>query len=700
MENAVRISLDGSEQDLILEYGLFAKQADGACVAKLGETVVLATVVYNKEDKDDVFFLPLTVDYRERTYAAGKIPGGFFKREGRPSEREILVSRLIDRSIRQLFPDNWYKETVVNVLVLSFDGENDPDVLSVVAAGAALRLSSIPVVADVSAVRVGKIENKFILNPTLSQQSESILDIVVSGTSKGVVMVEAGAFELEEKEIIAAIEFAQGYIKKIISSLEALPRGEKINVTFQEGLQISQIREKISSLLTVDEIKSIAMTSDKKTRENLWDSKKKEIIASLIGEYPEFQKVATYVLEEMFYKTVRDSVLNEGIRADGRKVDEVRPIECAVRYLKRPHGNALFQRGQTQAFATVTLGTPDDKQIMDVLEGEYKERFLFHYNFPGFATGEARLDRGVSRREQGHGALARRALYPVMPSEDEFPYTIRIVSDIFESNGSSSMASVCAGSLALFDAGVPIRSAVAGVAMGLIKEGDKYVVLTDIMGMEDHIGDMDFKVAGTRKGITALQMDLKIPDIDLVIMTDALEKARLARHYILDVMEKTLAAPREKISDYAPQLEIINIHPSKIGALIGPGGKNIKKITEESKAEIVVENDGKVYISAMNAGSLELARQMVDYYTAEAEVGKVYKGRVTRVLPFGAVVEILPGKEGLVHISQFSYRRIDDISDIVKEGDEINVKVIEVDERGRINLSCKGLVNNFQEGRR
>lgn len=698
MKNEVKVMLDEkTKRTLVVEHGQLAKQADGACVAKIGETIVLATVVYNPTDKENTAFLPLTVDYRERTYAAGKIPGGFFKREGRPSEREILTSRLIDRSIRPLFPENWYKETNVNVIVLSHDGANEPNILAVEAAACALRLSTIPMSDDLASVRVGKIDGEFVVNPTLDEQAASALDIVVSGTKDGAVMIEAGAREVSEDEILSAIDFARGVIKKILKeTAAAIPAGKKIDLPAADEV-METIKAKVSSVISTADVKSIVLTKEKKERDVKWSAKKKEVVDKVAAEIPESQKKSSSILEDMFYAVVRELIIKENTRADGRNSDEIRPIECYPRYFERQHGSALFQRGQTQAFAAVTLGSPRDKQIMDVLEGEYKERFMFHYNFPGFATGEAKPERGVSRREQGHGALAKRALYPVLPEAEEFPYTIRVVSDILESNGSSSMASVCGGSLALFDAGVPIKRAVAGVAMGLVKEDSKYVILTDIMGMEDHVGDMDFKVAGTRQGITALQMDLKITNIDAATMKDALERAKKARFFILDLMDKALAAPRPEISEYAPKMEIVQINPSKIGALIGPGGKNIKKIQEETKANISVEDDGKVYISAVDAAALELARQMVEFYTADAEMGKTYKGKVTRTLKIGAFVEIMPGKEGLVHVSQLSRDRMARVTDYVQEGDELTVTVSEVDEKGRINLSLQGNNNKLRK---
>jgi polyribonucleotide nucleotidyltransferase len=672
-----------------IETGRMAKQANGSCLMRSGDTVVIVNAVANKEPKQDADFLPLTVDYRERTYSAGKIPGGFFKREGRPRENEILVSRLIDRGIRPLFPDDWHNETQVTAITLSYDGENSTDILSMNGASFALMLSDIPYTTPLSSVRIGRIDGKLVVNPTISEMKNSDLNLTVSGTEEALAMVEAGANELPEEEMMQALNLAHEEIKKICAFQKTLKGKEKMPVVAPviDAALISAVES--TATAKVAEIVTIA---DKKTRENTWSAFKKEVVANLTVQFPEQGSVIKAQLEDIFYRQARQLILEKRVRTDGRKLDEIRPITCEVSILPRTHGSALFTRGQTQALATVTLGNPSDKQIMDELGGEYKERFMLHYNFPGFATGEAKPERSSSRREIGHGNLARRALLPLLPTEEEFPYAIRVVSDILESNGSSSMASVCGGSLALFDAGVPMKSSCAGVAMGLVKEGDKYAILTDIMGMEDHLGDMDFKVTGTRKGITALQMDIKVKGLTTQIMSEALTQANKGRMHILDLMQATMEKPHEDLSEFAPRMVTLKIPQSKIGELIGPGGKNIRRIQEESGADIDIEDDGTVFISSEKKDSVELARQMVDCLTADVEIGKIYKGRVTRILNFGAFVEILPGKEGLVHISQLAEQHVKKVEDVVHEGDEVTVKVIEIDNQGRVNLSRKAVL--------
>ncbi|MCB4792398.1 MAG: polyribonucleotide nucleotidyltransferase [Elusimicrobia bacterium] len=686
--NRISKSIDVGGKTLTIQTGHLAKQANGSCLVSMGDTVVLVAVVAAKEPKEGGDFLPLTVDYRERTYAAGKIPGGFFKREGRPREKEILSSRIVDRSIRPLFDEKWKNETQVSILVLSFDGENDPDVLSVIGASSALRLSNVPFTSLLSCVRIGRIDGKLIVNPTLSERKLSDLDLLVSGKSDALCMVEAGANEMSEQEMLAALNFAQDEIKKICAFQETLPAKDKMALIEPEKIQ--ELESEIKNTVT-EQVKNILTVSDKTSRDEQWSSLKKAVVEKHIAQYPEKEGYIDSVLENIFYCQARELILGKKVRSDGRQFDEIRPIECNIGVLPRAHGSAVFTRGQTQSLATVTLGSPQDMQIKDELEGEYKERFMLHYNFPGFATGESKPERGTSRRETGHGALARKSLLPLLPKEDDFPYTIRVVSDILESNGSSSMASVCGGSLALFDAGVPIKSSCAGVAMGLVKEGETYAILTDIMGMEDHLGDMDFKVAGTKNGITALQMDIKISGLSAQLMSEALEKARAARLKILEKMETTIASPKSDISSFAPRMLTIMIPQSKIGELIGPGGKNIRKIQEDTKVEINIEEDGRVFISSPDKAAVEAARTIVEALTQEAEVGKVYKGRVTRLMNFGAFVEILPGKEGLVHISQLAEKRVAKVEDVVKEGDEITVKVIEIDNQGRINLSKKAV---------
>ncbi|MBN1823638.1 MAG: polyribonucleotide nucleotidyltransferase [Endomicrobiales bacterium] len=682
-------SIKVGDKDIIIEVGKLAKQANGSCLVRVGDTSVLVNAVAGKEPRENCDFLPLTVDYRERTYAAGKIPGGFFKREGRPRENEILTSRLIDRTIRPLFPEGWYVDTQVAAILLSYDAENDSDIPSIVGASVALMVSDMPVKTPFAAVRVGRVEGKYVINPTITQQKTSELDLVVSGTEDAIVMVEAGANELSESEIVDALKTAHDEIKKICRFQKSFINQSKLP---EPKVDVPADIKKSVEDMVLSKAGEIVKIAEKSARENEWSSLKKNVQQTLAEKYPEKDAVISYVLEDVFYRKARELILNEKTRSDGRKFDEIRPIECQVGVLPRTHGSGLFTRGQTQAMVTVTLGNPADKQIMDELEGEYKERFMLHYNFPGFATGEPKPERSSSRREIGHGALARRALRPLIPSEDEFPYALRIVSDILESNGSSSMASVCGGSLSLFDAGVPLRATCAGIAMGLVKEGEKHAVLTDIMGMEDHLGDMDFKVAGTKKGITALQMDIKISGLSAELMSEALEKARVGRMAIIEKMEAAISSPREDLSAYAPRMVTVMIPQSKIGELIGPGGKNIRRIQEESGAEINIEEDGRVFISSADKTAVDLAKQMVEFLTADVEVGKTYKGKVTRILNFGAFVEVLPGKEGLVHISQLAERHVKKVEDVVKEGDEVTVKVVEIDSQGRVNLSRKAVL--------
>ena len=676
-------------KQLTVETGKLAKQANGACTVRVGDTVVLVTAVAAKEPKEDCDFIPLTVDYRERTYAAGMIPGGFFKREGRPRDNETLKSRLIDRSIRPLFPESWHNATQVAATVISYDAENDSDLPAMLGTSIALLISDIPFSVPICAVRVGKIEGKLVINPTIPQQKTSVLDLVVSGTEDALAMVEAGAKELPESEMMEALNFAHAEIKKLCAFQKQFKGKEKIKPA---ELVIDPAIKSAVEEMAVSKAEQILVIAEKETRELAWDTLKKEVKKTLEEKFPESGAAVSFLLEDIFYRKARKLVLEKRIRTDGRKFDQIRPITCEIGVLPRTHGSALFTRGQTQALATVTLGNPRDMQIMDELGGEYKERFMLHYNFPGFATGEAKPERSAGRREIGHGNLARRSLLPLLPTEDEFPYTMRIVSDILESNGSSSMASICGGSLALFDAGVPVKSSCAGIAMGLIKEGDNYAILTDIMGMEDHLGDMDFKVAGTRKGITALQMDIKISGLTTDIMSKALEQARVGRLTILDIMEKAISAPKVDLSKFAPRMVSVNIPQSKIGELIGPGGKNIRRIQEESGAEIEVNDEGRVFISSTDKAAVDLAKQMVEFLTADVEVGKTYKGKVTRILNFGAFVEILPGKEGLVHISQLAEGHVNKVEDVVHEGDEITVKVSEIDSQGRVNLSRKAIL--------
>lgn len=680
----IKTSLTVAGKEISIESGKLAKQANGACVVRVGDTMVLVTAVASSTPKEGTDFMPLTVDYKERAYSTGRFPGGFFKREAKPKESEILVSRLIDRSIRPLFSEFWRNDTQIVAMVISHDGENPSDIISIIGASVALHLSNIPFEKDIASVRIGRINGEFVVNPTIKEREQSDLDLVVSGTEEALTMVEAGAGELSEQEMLDALNLAKEEISKICKFIKALPTKEKLPVT--EPVIDANLKAEVEAE-TLPKAQECVTIKEKTQREVTWATFKKEMQDKLAEKYPEQSALIDYVMEDIFYKEARKLVLTKNIRTDGRALTEIRPITCEVGYLPRAHGSAIFTRGQTQSLATVTLGSPEDKQVMDELTGEYKERFLLHYNFPGYATGEPKPERSPGRREIGHGNLARRGLKPILPEEKDFPYAIRIVSDITESNGSSSMASVCGGCLALLDAGVPIKATCAGIAMGLMKEGDNYVILTDIMGMEDHLGDMDFKVVGTRKGITALQMDIKIDGLTTEIMAKALEQARVGRMEIIGKIEATLPQPRPELSKYAPRMVSFVIPQAKIGTVIGPGGKTIKGIQESTGVEISIEEDGTVFISSPNALAVETAKSMVEGLTAEVEVGKEYKGKVTRIMNFGAFVEILPGKEGLVHISKLSKKHVKKVEDVVSVGEEIVVKVDEIDKQGRINLS-------------
>ena len=680
----IKTSLTVAGKEISIESGKLAKQANGACVVRVGDTMVLVTAVASSTPKEGTDFMPLTVDYKERAYSTGRFPGGFFKREAKPKESEILVSRLIDRSIRPLFSEFWRNDTQIVAMVISHDGENPADIISIIGASVALHLSNIPFEKDIASVRIGRINGEFVVNPTIQQREQSDLDLVVSGTQEALTMVEAGAGELSEQEMLDALNLAKEEISKICKFIKELPTKEKLPIT--EPVIDANLKAEVEAE-TLPKAQECVTIKEKTQREVTWATFKKDMQDKLAEKYPEQSALIDYVMEDIFYKEARKLVLTKNIRTDGRALTEIRPITCEVGYLPRAHGSAIFTRGQTQSLATVTLGSPEDKQVMDELTGEYKERFLLHYNFPGYATGEPKPERSPGRREIGHGNLARRGLKPILPEEKDFPYAIRIVSDITESNGSSSMASVCGGCLALLDAGVPIKATCAGIAMGLMKEGDNYVILTDIMGMADHLGDMDFQVVGTRKGITALQMDIKIDGLTTEIMAKALEQARVGRMEIIGKIEATLPQPRSELSKYAPRMISFVIPQGKIGTVIGPGGKTIKGIQESTGVEISIEEDGTVFISSPNALAVETAKSIVEGLTAEVEVGKEYKGKVTRIMNFGAFVEILPGKEGLVHISKLSKKHVKKVEDVVSIGEEIVVKVDEIDKQGRINLS-------------
>jgi polyribonucleotide nucleotidyltransferase len=689
-----RIDTQFAGRPFVLETGRLAKQAAGSAALRFGDTMLLAAVTVSPNISTLPFF-PLTVEYREKTYAAGKIPGGFLKREGRPSDDEILAARLIDRSIRPLFPEGFKNEVQVFVTVLSADQENDADILGVIAASAALSLSSVPWNGPLGAVRVGRVEGNWILNPTFQQLEFSTLDLVVSGTADSVVMVEGGSLEVSEAEILEALKVAQKGIKEIIG-LERELMGKagataKMPWTKAESDPVLVARAHTAAEAAMA---TAINAKDKASRTSGVKAVKEQALATLLAEFPEQGRVIGNELEEIEYRVMRKQVLERGERVDGRDLDTIRPIAIETGVLPRTHGSALFQRGQTQALVAATLGTADDEQRIDSIDvaGETTKSFMLHYNFPPYSTGEVKMIRGTSRREIGHGALAERALQPLLPHYQDFPYTLRIVSEILESNGSSSMATVCGGSLALMDAGVPMQAPCAGVAMGLIKEGDKVAILTDILGSEDHLGDMDFKVAGTERGITSIQMDIKIEGLDVKIMEAALEKARKGRLHILKEMAKVLPMPRTELSKYAPRIFTMQIKPDKIGDVIGPKGKTIRGIQDATGAKISIEDSGLVTISAVGGEAGEKARAMVAAITTEPEVGRTYEGPVKSTTAFGAFVEILPGVEGLLHISELQHGRTEKTEDVVKKGDIVQVKLLEVDERGRMKLSRKALL--------
>jgi polyribonucleotide nucleotidyltransferase len=693
------VERDFANRALRFETGRLAKQAAGSCLVQYGETVVLATVTVS-DSVSPLPFFPLTVEYREKSYAAGKIPGGFLKREGRPSDEEILSARVCDRSVRPLFPEGFKNEIQIFIYVLSADQENDADVLGVTAASAALAMSKVPWNGPIAAVRVGRVEGAWILNPTFQQLEFSDTDMIVTGSRDSIVMVEGGALELSEAEIVKALEVAHKGIGELLDGVEELiaerrqPKMEWTKVEPPAALveRIKAIAEpRIAEALNLPE---------KAERAQALAALKATVQEQLAAEFPENLKDVSTVLEDIEYRTMREQVLSRGERVDGRDLDTVRPITCEVGVLPRTHGSALFTRGQTQALVSATLGTTRDEQRIDSIDvaQETTKSFMLHYNFPPFSTGEVKMIRGTSRREVGHGALAERAIQAILPPYEQFPYTIRVVSDILESNGSSSMATVCGGSLALFDAGVPVKSACAGVAMGLIKEGSRVAVLTDILGSEDHLGDMDFKVAGTKDGVTSIQMDIKIEGLDFAIITEALEKARQARLHILDIMLKTMPQPRQELSKYAPRIITVQIPPDKIGDLIGPKGKTIRAIQEQTGAEINVDDSGMVTISSVGDGG-ERARDIIAGMIQTPEVGKIYEGFVKSTTAFGAFVEILPGVEGLLHISELQHARTERTEDVVKKGDKVRVKLLEVDERGRMRLSRKALMDKAEPTR-
>ncbi len=675
---------------LILETGQMAKQASGAVVARYGDTVVLSTAVASKVERENVDFLPLTVDYQEKAYAAGRIPGGFFKREGRQSEKEILSSRLIDRPIRPLFPDGYYYDTQIIASVLSIGDESSMDLMGMISSSAALVISDIPFRGPIGAVRVGFVDGKFIINPGQKELETTSLNLVVAGTGDAIMMVEGGANELTEEQMLEALNTAHLEIKKIVGLQNELASKVGKPKRPVKAVEIDKDLAQQVTELAIDQLRTAIVIPNKMERQKTLDALLDEIKQKLKKEDdPLRSRQISTIFFDIEKDEVRKIILEKNIRADGRKPDQIRQIGSSVGLLPRTHGSALFTRGETQALVVATLGTSEDEQRIDSLEGEYFKTFMLHYNFPPFSVGETKPLRGPGRREVGHGALAERALKAMVPTKQEFPYTIRLVSDILESNGSSSMATVCGGTLALMDAGVPIKAPVAGIAMGLIKEGENVVILSDILGLEDHLGDMDFKVTGTSKGITALQMDMKIEGITIETMRTALQQAKDGRLYILGKMLETISAPRNTLNPFAPRILTMQINPDKIKDVIGSGGKVIRSIVEQTGAKIDIEDDGTINIASSDEAAANKAKEIIKGIVQEAEVGKLYMGKVRKIMDFGAFVEIFPGTDGLLHISQISDKRIEKVTDELKEGDEVLVKVLEIDRQGKIRLSRK-----------
>jgi len=677
-----------------LETGEVARQASGAVIVKMDDTVLLVTAVAAKSAREGQDFFPLTVDYQEKFYAGGRIPGGFFKREGRATEKETLISRLIDRPIRPLFPEDYKNEVQIIATVMSLNPDVDGDIPALIGASAALALAGTPFMGPIGAVKVGYKNGEYILNPTVSELADSQLELVVAGTSNAVLMVESEAALLSEEVMLGAVTFGHREMQKVINAIneltvEAGTKPSTWEAPAKNDALIGALKEAIGPRLG-----EAFQVRDKLQRRDAISAIKKDVVESLAGRVAaEGWNPAELSKEfgELEYRTMRDSVLDTKVRIDGRALDTVRPIAVKTGVLPRTHGSSLFTRGETQAIVTITLGTARDGQVIDAVAGEYKENFLFHYNFPPFSVGECGRMMGPKRREIGHGRLAKRGVLAVMPSLEAFPYTIRVVSEITESNGSSSMASVCGSSLALMDAGVPVKAPVAGIAMGLVKEGDRFVVLSDILGDEDHLGDMDFKVAGTAEGISALQMDIKIEGITEEIMKQALQQAKAGRLHILGEMAHGLTAPREELSDYAPRLLTIKIHPDKIREVIGKGGSTIQAITKETGTQIDIQDDGTIVIASVNAIAAQAAKARIEQITSDVEPGRIYEGKVAKIMDFGAFVTILPGKDGLVHVSQISSERVEKVGDKLKEGDVVKVKVLEVDKQGRIRLSMKAV---------
>ncbi|MEA2084556.1 MAG: polyribonucleotide nucleotidyltransferase [Thermodesulfobacteriota bacterium] len=689
----LREEIEIGGRTLVIETGRLAKQANGSTLITYGDTVVLVTATAAKEPKENIDFLPLTIEYQERFYAVGRIPGSFFRREiGRPTEKEILTCRFIDRPLRPLFADGYQHETQVIGTVLSADQQNDPDILAIIGASCSLTLSNIPFLGPIAGVRVGFMDGKYVLNPTRDQLEESRMNLIIAGSKNGVVMVEGGMGNCSEAEVLDAIFFGHEAMQPILEVQEKIRAAvgrPKMEVKPPEKNE--ELEKRVAEIATSD-MESVITTSDKMERGDLFDALKAKVTGQLEEEFEGRSREAKEILYDLKKTMMRDRIVKDHIRIDGRKFDGIRPITCSVATLPRVHGSSLFTRGETQAMVTATLGSGEDEQRIESLYGMSFRPFMLHYNFPPYCVGEVRFMRGPSRRDIGHGALASRALKAVLPDSDKFPYTIRIVSEVMESNGSSSMATVCGGTLALMDAGVPIRKPVAGVAMGLIKDDEQIVILSDILGDEDHLGDMDFKVTGTDEGITALQMDIKIEGVSKEIMSQALDQARMGRIHILKEMEKALPEPRTEVPEHAPKIFSLQINPDRIRDIIGPGGKIIKGMTAEFGVKIDVEDSGKVSIFAPNGKVGEAVTARIKDMTEEAEIGKIYTGTVQKIVDFGAFVQILPGIDGLVHISELENRRVNKVTDVLKEGEEVRVKVLAIDQRGKIRLSRKVLL--------
>ena len=679
---------------LTIETGKIAKQANGSVLIRYGETAVVVAVTGTDTPREGVDFFPLTVDFEEKMYAVGKIPGGFLRREGRPPETAILTSRLIDRPIRPMFPDGYHNDVQIVATAVSVDPDNAPDIPAMIGASCALSISDIPFAGPIAGVRVGRVDGKFIINPTLEQAAVSEMNVAVAGTKEAILMVEAGAKEVSEQVMLDAILFGHEEIKKLVAFQEQIQAEVgKPKMEFTPYVPPEALSKEIMEY-GEPKIHDALMDPDKLHRDKMVSETKEAILEHFVELYPESEIDIAHIVQKLVKKVFRHIITHDKIRPDGRALDEVRPISCEVGLLARPHGCSLFTRGQTQVLNCLALAPLREAQTLDGLGTELTKRYIHHYNFPPYSVGETKPLRSPGRREIGHGALAERALLPVIPSEEEFPYTIRLVSEVLESNGSSSMASTCASTLSLMDAGVPIKAPVSGVAMGLVKEGDDITILTDIQGLEDANGDMDFKVAGTEKGITAIQMDIKIDGINRQIFEQALEQARKGRAYILGKMLECIPAPRPSLKEHAPKITTLKINPDKIKDVIGPGGKVIKKITEESGAKIDIEEDGTVYVAAADQASANKAIEAINAITAEPEIGKIYTGKVTRLMNFGAFVEFMPGREGLVHISQLAKERVEKVEDVVNVGDEIVVKLVEIDAKGRMNLSRKAALQS------